>query len=37
MNVPCKRGEFHDEDHLGTRDLHSLVTEIEEGSDDMTI
>ena len=37
MNVPCERGEFHDEDHLGTCDLHGLVAEIEECSDDMTV
>lgn len=37
MNVPRERGEFHDEHHLGTCDLHGLIAEIEECSDDMTI
>jgi len=37
MHVPSERGEFHNEDHLGTCDFHGLVTEIEEGSNDMAI
>ena len=37
MHVPSEGGEFHDEDHLGSSDLHGLVTETEERSDDMAM
>lgn len=30
MHVPSKRGEFHDEDHLGTGDFHGLIAEVEQ-------
>ena len=36
VNVPCESGEFHDEDHLGTCDLHGFITEV-EGPDDMAV
>ena len=35
MHVPSERGEFHNEDHLGTCDFYGLVTEIKENTDDM--
>lgn len=37
MHIPSESGEFHDEHHLGGRDLHGLVTETEKGSDDMAM
>jgi len=37
IHVPSERGEFHDEDHLGTCDFHGLITEIEERPNDMAV
>lgn len=37
VHVPSKCGKFHHEDHLGTRDFHSLVAKVEKGSDDMAV